>query len=388
MRHGYRGRLIAGIGTAFGLCAAGIGCQSAAMIGIHAPDPVVSIGAPVALPATTDGPHASVVTARAAPPGNEIPWHTTTDTGPGSQGGMVTAGFMHSASPSEGGAAGPLIAAPEPVKGDPPEGKKGDVKKDDTELPTPHPLPVGGPPIAVAPFHASFPDVPHELAKQPLPPYVIEPPDILLVEVVPREGPLKSDQPIRGQHLVRPDGTIGLGIYGSVFVGGMTIDQAREAVAEQIRKRLSKFDIRDLGLDVLAYNSKFFYVVTDGGGYGEQVYPFPITGSETVLDALGRIQGLPPAADKRKVWVARRGPGEAGHVMPVDWIGIVQRGATSTNYQLMPGDRIYVKADHWISTDAWIGKRLTPLERLFGATLLGSQTYNSIRNRSGSGSSQ
>src|SRR5262249_25075897 len=157
------------------------------------------------------------------------------------------------------------------------------------------------------------------LAKQALPPYRIEPPDILLVEVVPREGLLKNDQPIRGQHLVRPDGTIGLGIYGSAFVGGLTIDEAREAVAEQIRRRVHKFDIRDLNVDVLAYNSKFYYVITDGGGYGEQVYPFPITGSETVLDAIGRINGLPPVSDKKKVWVARRAPGEVGQILPVDW---------------------------------------------------------------------
>ena len=29
-------------------------------------------------------------------------------------------------------------------------------------------------------------------------------------------------------------------------------------------------------------------------------------------------------------------------MLPVDWCGIVQRGNTSTNYQLMPGDRVYV----------------------------------------------
>jgi polysaccharide export outer membrane protein len=229
--------------------------------------------------------------------------------------------------------------------------------------------------------------VPRELAKQALPSYVIEPPDILLIEAVAREGPLKNDQRILGQHLVRPDGTVGLGIYGSAFVGGMTIEQARESIAAQIRVRVKNFDIRDLNVDVLAYNSKFYYVVTDGGGYGEQVYPFPITGSETVLDALGRINGLPPVADKTKVWVARRGPGSVGQVMPVDWCSVVQNGGTETNYQLMPGDRVYVKADKWIRTDAWIGKRLSPIERVLGATLLGSQTVNSIRTNPNSRSS-
>ena len=49
--------------------------------------------------------------------------------------------------------------------------------------------------------------VPTELNKVSLPPYVIEPPDILLIESTQRI----PDQPIRGQHLVRPDGTVSLG---------------------------------------------------------------------------------------------------------------------------------------------------------------------------------
>src|SRR5262249_54240659 len=81
------------------------------------------------------------------------------------------------------------------------------------------------------------PQAPRELSKAPLPPYRIEPPDILLVEVVPVGGPIKFDQQIRGQHLVRPDGTIGLGIYGSAYVAGMTLEEAREAIAQQLAKR-------------------------------------------------------------------------------------------------------------------------------------------------------
>jgi polysaccharide export outer membrane protein len=341
--------------------------------------------APVALGTSSHG-----LTARAAAPGTEVCWHAAARSGEVPPPGVVAVTYHPSETqsdvpaPEKADDLPPLTGAPEPVKGQPPEGKKGDAKKDDTELPAPRSLPAGGPIIHAVPT-VPVPDAPRELAKRALPSYVIEPPDILLVEAVPREGLLKNDQRIAGQHAVRPDGTIGLGIYGSAFVGGMTIEQAREAIAAQIRQRVENFDIRDLNVDVLAYNSKFYYVITDGGGYGEQVYPFPITGSETVLDALGAIKGLPPVADKTKVWVARRGPGDMGQVLPVDWCGIAQRGATRTNYQLMPGDRVYVKADHWISTDAWLGKRLNPIERLFGATLLGSQTVNSIRNKTTTG---
>jgi polysaccharide export outer membrane protein len=386
MRHGRRRKLIAGIGTALGLCAAGAGCQSAGRTPAVAARPAATVTAPVALGPASPGPAAG-----AAPRGgNDVCWRAASPAGDATPPGVVAVTFHPSGAQPEvpetekTDGLPPLTLQPEPVRGQPPEGKKGDATKDDKELPPPHPLPGGGPVVHAVPT-VPVPDVPRELAKRALPTYVIEPPDILLIEAVPREGLLKNDQRIAGQHAVRPDGTVGLGIYGDAFVGGLTIEQAREAIAAQIRKRVTNFSILDLSVDVLAYNSKFYYVITDGGGYGEQVYPFLITGSETVLDALGRINGLPPVADKTKIWVARRGPGDMGHILPVDWVGIAQRGAAATNYQLMPGDRVYVKADHWISTDAWLNKRLSPIERLFGATLLGSQTVNSIRNKTTSG---
>src|SRR5439155_23151307 len=37
----------------------------------------------------------------------------------------------------------------------------------------------------------------------------------------------RATQQIRGQHLVRPDGTVGLGQYGSVNVSGVTLAEAK-----------------------------------------------------------------------------------------------------------------------------------------------------------------
>jgi polysaccharide biosynthesis/export protein len=211
-----------------------------------------------------------------------------------------------------------------------------------------------------------------------LPTYVIEPPDIILVEST--QG--LRDQPIRGQHLVRPDGTIGLGIYGSVHVAGLTVDQAREEIAKQIGLRVKDLDVHNIYVDILAYNSKAYYVITDGGGFGEQVFRLPVTGNETVLDALSQINGLPPVASKKHIWVARpccTPQGFSNQVLPVDWLAITQSGNPSTNYQVMPGDRIYVKADHWITFESKVSKVLAPFERMLGITLLGSETVNSIR---------
>jgi polysaccharide export outer membrane protein len=68
----------------------------------------------------------------------------------------------------------------------------------------------------------------------------------------------------------------------------------------------------------------------------------PATGNETVLDAVAQIGGLSKET-ARKVWVARRGPGEVEQILPVDWTDITQRGHTRTNYQLLPSDRVFVK---------------------------------------------
>jgi polysaccharide export outer membrane protein len=233
-----------------------------------------------------------------------------------------------------------------------------------------------------APHAAVQPAAPREFAKQPLPPYVVEPPDILLVTA--GAAVTLPNRPIEGQHLVRPDGTIGLGVYGNVYVAGLTLEEARDAIAAQIHVSVNQKTIEDikkeLVVDVLAYNSKVYYVITDGGGYGEQVYPIPVTGNETVLDALSKINGLPPVASKKRIWVARATPNcDAPNILPVDWCGITQRGCADTNYQVFPNDRIYVASDKWIAGSAWLRKRLDPIQQLFGVTLLGSSTVNSIR---------
>lgn len=247
-------------------------------------------------------------------------------------------------------------------------------------------------------------NVPSELSMVALPPYVIGSPDLLLIEVytLPREtlGPaaVLSPQPITGQHLVRPDGTVNLGVYGSLSVAGLTTDQAKDAVRKHVHEQLKTINATTGGkttpapddpnklfvvVDVVGYNSKAYYVITDGAGFGEQIYRFPIQGNEFVLDALANINGLPSVGSKAHIWLARRTPhtNQPEQIMPVDYVGITQHGITQTNYQILPGDRVYVRAEKLFRMDGYLQKLLTPIERLLGLTLLSSSTYNSITNR-------
>jgi polysaccharide export outer membrane protein len=306
--------------------------------------------------------------------------------------------------------------------------------------------------------HLSPPDVPRELATLSQPPYVIEPPDILLIDairLIPKppyrvepldtlairvSPPPPEDQPIggiysvepdgkvnlgfsygsvrvarmtteqaraaiaqhlrgtfkpgfvvtvavaesramqliRGPHLVRIDGTVSLGVYGAVYVDNMTIPQAKAAIEAHLAQFLVDPEV---SLDVSGYNSKVYYVISDGAGSGEQVTRLPMTGKTTVLDAIGLVNGLSPVACKSRIWVARPAPAGscAEMILPVDWRGITQKGETATNYQILPGDRLYVHSDPLITVDTYLARILSPFERTFGTILLVNTTLQNLR---------
>lgn len=195
----------------------------------------------------------------------------------------------------------------------------------------------------------------------------------------------RTRQIVGGQHLVRPDGTVSLGIYGSVYVTGMTLEEAQHQIQTHLAKHIHRPQV---AVDILAYNSKYYYVIADGGGAGEQVIKLPCTGNETVLDAIANIRGLPTVASKSEIWIARPAPAGTGgdQQLPVRWNDIVRGGATDTNYQLLPGDRLYVKADDLILFDTWVAKITAPWERIFGFTILGNGTVRALqRGRSAQG---
>jgi polysaccharide export outer membrane protein len=182
-------------------------------------------------------------------------------------------------------------------------------------------------------------------------------------------------QALGGEYLVAPDGTINLRQYGRVHVAGKTIAEARTA----IQQHLSQFlDSPEIWLDVRGYNSKVYYVITEGAGLGDNVLRVPVTGNETVLDALSQVGGLSQLSSKR-IWIARPAPSAFGceQILPVDWDAITRGAATATNYQIFPGDRIFVAEDNLVATNNFLIKLISPVERLLGVTSLGAST---VRN--------
>ena len=138
-----------------------------------------------------------------------------------------------------------------------------------------------------------------------------------------------------GTYLVGPDGNVNLRKYDYVRITGKTVEEARVA----IQKHLGQFfDAPEVTVEIVATNSKVYYVIFTGGD-GE-IVRMPATRKGTVLDALSQVAG-PSRLSERKVWISRRSKNQQEIKLPVDFKAIL-RGDTSTNHQLMPDDRLFV----------------------------------------------
>lgn len=186
------------------------------------------------------------------------------------------------------------------------------------------------------------PPIARELAKQPLAPFVVEPGDSLLVQVADADSPVRlpADQP------VLPDGTIELGVYGRPVVAGRTVPEIEGLVNQVVNAGVQaaaqgkdKADPVRVTVRLIGRQSKVFYVLGEVNAPGA----YPLAGRETVLDGLMVAGGLTRQANDRQIIVSRpTHPDGCRVVLPVCYNQIVQLGDTASNYQLQPGDRIYV----------------------------------------------
>ena len=177
------------------------------------------------------------------------------------------------------------------------------------------------------------PPVSRELQKAPLPAFTVEPGDTLLVQ------PVELDAAVRlpADQTVLPDGTIELGVYGRPVVYGMTVPQV-EAEVQRLVNAKEKTP-QPVTVRLIGRQSKVYYVLGEVNSPGV----FQLAGRETVLDGLMAAGGLNRQAAEGGIILSRpTDPCGCRVVLPVCYPQIVQLGDTSTNYQLQPGDRIYV----------------------------------------------
>lgn len=175
--------------------------------------------------------------------------------------------------------------------------------------------------------------LPKELQKSVLPAYYVEPGDTLLIE------PVKFDSPLRfpADQTVLVDGTIDLGSFGRLRVAGQTVEQIEAQVNAVVKA--DDPEASEVNVRLLDPQGAVFYVLGEVSAPGA----YPLIGRETVLDGLLTAGGLTDMSSPCNIILSRPTlPGSCRMVLPICYRRIVQLGDTSTNYQLKPGDRIYV----------------------------------------------
>ncbi len=187
--------------------------------------------------------------------------------------------------------------------------------------------------------------VPRELAKTVIPEYIIEPGDVLFV------APIALDSPLRfpADQTVQVDGRIDLGRFGRVVVAGLTVEQIEEQVEAMIRAADVRYldkpltpEQSEINVRLIAPNAAVYYVLGEVNSPGF----YPLIGRETALDAILTAGGLSDRASKENIILTRAShPDGCRTVLPICWDQIVQLGDSTTNYQIMPGDRIFVPTE-------------------------------------------
>jgi len=193
-------------------------------------------------------------------------------------------------------------------------------------------------------------DVPHEMSKTVQAPHRAEPGDVLVVE------PADFDSPIRfpSDQTVQADGTIDLGQYGRVSAAGRTLDEIKQQAQVRVAAHhesdrsgvaQASFQGRDGPIDtsisvrLVSDESSLIYVLGEVNAPGS----YPLSGRETVLDAIISAGGLTDRSNDHRIILTRpASDSDEPQIFPICYQQIVQLGETSTNYQVQPGDRIYV----------------------------------------------
>lgn len=195
-----------------------------------------------------------------------------------------------------------------------------------------------------------------ELAKAPLPPHRLEAGDMLVIEPNDFNSPVQ----IPSDHTVQQEGTIDLGGYGRMQVAGLTIPEIQEQVQSAIMQQETVR--QQSGIDLVSHNATLPRRMEEHSDFGVAVRlvsrergvvyvmgevnapgSYPVVGCETVLDAIIIAGGMSDRANNDKIILTRpQAEGEPRIILPVCYQQILQLGDTSSNYQLQPGDRIYV----------------------------------------------
>src|SRR5262249_38751295 len=118
---------------------------------------------------------------------------------------------------------------------------------------------------------------------------------------------------------------------------GHTVEQIQALVQATVAAQVPNTGF--ISVRLVTRQSKVYYVLGEVNAPGA----YPLQGRETVLDGILTAGGLTERASRRNIILSRPQAPNCGRiVLPICLREIVQLGDTTTNYQLAPGDRIFV----------------------------------------------
>ena len=100
-----------------------------------------------------------------------------------------------------------------------------------------------------------------------------------------------------------------------------------------------------------------------------------------MLDAINYAGGLIPTAAPQNIRLVRPAPPGAccEQILPVNLAAIISAGDPTTNYQLMPGDRLVVYRDPIVRTTIFIDRLAAPFQTVLNSILQYSFTARSVQ---------
>lgn len=186
------------------------------------------------------------------------------------------------------------------------------------------------------------PMVPTPVAASPsaLAPYKLQVGDLLYVR-------LYLNPELNEDVVVRPDGMISTAIAEDVQAYGRTPKQ----VAAELRKRYrSVLSDPQIGVVVHSFAPNRVYVGGEVNDPGEFITVGP---NLTISQALARAGGVKLSADRAKVFVLRRGPGDKPEALAVDYMGIITGRNPAADVRLAQYDTVYVPRTGVYEAYAW-----------------------------------
>ncbi len=159
--------------------------------------------------------------------------------------------------------------------------------------------------------------------------YRLGPADLLDITVY-------QDQDLTRKVRVSQNGTVSMPLVGAVKIGGLTILEAEEVLAEKLKAFLVSPQI---SLFIEEYGNKQVYVLGEVNKPGS--YLIPTEGKLSVLEAVSIAGGFTPVAGVDRTRVLRNVNGKS-EILTIEVTAITKRGEKDKDIALLPGDTVFV----------------------------------------------